>query len=120
MKATAHWLELKGHTEKKPCTVFDEAFSEQIFATGKVEDGRVLRQFFTRTKQSLFQDWLIALVLGLVRRLPVGLLMKLGLAALFCPRTGGWSAASAAIEEYVEEREAAAHKALRLGAHGAE
>ena len=34
MKATAHWLELKGHTEKKPSMVFDEAFSEQVFATG--------------------------------------------------------------------------------------
>ena len=80
MKATAHWLELKGHTEKKPSTVFDEVFSEQVFATGKIEDGRVLRQFFARTEQSLLQDWLIALVRGLVMRLPVGLLMKLGLA----------------------------------------
>ena len=43
MKATAHWLELKGHTEKKPSTVFDEVFSEQVFATGKIEDGRVLQ-----------------------------------------------------------------------------
>ena len=39
MKATAHWLELKGYTEKKPSMVFDEAFSEQVFATGKIEDG---------------------------------------------------------------------------------
>jgi len=101
MKATAHWLELKGHTEKKPSMIFDEAFSEQVFATGKIEDGRVLRQFFARTKQPLFQDWLIALVRGLVSRLPVGLMMKLGLATLFRPRTRGWDAASAAIEEYV-------------------
>ena len=94
MKATAHWLELKGHTEKKPSMVFDEAFSEQVFATGKIEDGRVLRQFFARTKQPLFQDWLIALVRGLASRLPVGLLMKLGLATLFHPRTRGWKRAA--------------------------
>ena len=66
MKATAHWLELKGHTEKKPSTLFDEVFSDQVFATGKIEDGRVLRAFFARTGQPLFQDWLVALVRGLV------------------------------------------------------
>ncbi len=27
MKATAHWLELKGHTAPKPATVFDDVFS---------------------------------------------------------------------------------------------
>ena len=43
MKATAHWLELKGHTEKKPSMTFDEIFSDQVFATGKIEDGLVLR-----------------------------------------------------------------------------
>ena len=107
MKATAHWLELKGHTEKKPSMVFDEVFSEQVFATGKIEDGLVLRQFFARTKQPLFQDWLIALVRGLASRLPVGLLMKLGLATLFHPRTRGWEAASAAIAEYVDPDRAA-------------
>ena len=40
-------------------------------------------------------------------RLPVGLLMKLGLATLFHPRTRGWGGRSAAIEEYVAERKAA-------------
>ena len=85
MKATAHWLELKGHTEQKPSTVFDEVFSEQVFATGKIEEGRVIREFFERTGQPLFQDWLIALVRGLVCRLPVGLLAKLGLANLVSP-----------------------------------
>ena len=82
MKATAHWLELKGHTEKKPSTIFDEAFAEQVFDTGKIEDGAVLRQFFARTKQPLFQDWLVALVRGLASRLPISLLMKLGFATL--------------------------------------
>ena len=66
------------------------------------------------------QDWLIALVRGLLMRLPVGLLMKLGLATVFRPRTRGWGKAQAAIDEYVAEREAAARKALRLDAQGAE
>ena len=35
MKATAHWLELKGHRPKSPSILFDEVFSEQVFATGK-------------------------------------------------------------------------------------
>jgi len=66
------------------------------------------------------QDWLVALVRGLASRLPVGLLMKLGLATLFQPRTRDWGAASAAIEQYVEECEMAARKALRLDVQGAE
>jgi len=48
MKATAHWLELKGHTRPKPATVFDDVFSSQVFETGKIEDGLVLRHFFAR------------------------------------------------------------------------
>ena len=120
MKATAHWLELKGHTEAKPATVFDEVFSDQVFATGKIEDGRVLQRFFRRTGQPLFQDWLVALVTGLVSRLPLRMLTKLGLATLVRPRTRGWQKARAAIGEYVEEREAANRTALGLEAEGAE
>ena len=120
MKATAHWLELKGHTEKKPSMVFDEAFSDQVFATGKIEDGAVLREFFARTKQSLFQEWLITLVRGFASRLPLGLLAKLGFATLFHPRTRGWGPARAAIAEYVAERKAADRRALNLDMQGAE
>jgi heterodisulfide reductase subunit C len=119
MKATAYWLELKGHTAPKPAAVFDEVFSSQVFETGKIEDGLVLRQFFSRTGQSLFQDWLIALVRGLVFRLPVGLLAKMGLATLFRPRTRGWNKARAAIEDYIDERQAADRQALGLDVQGA-
>jgi heterodisulfide reductase subunit C2 len=120
MKATAHWLELKGHTEKKPSMVFDEEFTEQIVATGKIEDGKVLRRFFQKTGQPLFQDWLVAMVRGLVFRLPVTLLMKLGLATLFHPRTRGWGASQQAMQEYIDERRRADKKALGLETNGAE
>ncbi len=120
MKATAHWLELKGYNPPKPATVFDDVFSAQVFETGKIEDGRVLQQFFRRTGQSLFQDWLIALVRGLLFRLPVGMLTKLGLATLFRPKTRGWAKARAAIDDYVEERETADRRALGLEMHQAE
>jgi len=36
MKATAHWLELKGHTPKSKSMIFDEEFTEQVVATGKI------------------------------------------------------------------------------------
>jgi heterodisulfide reductase subunit C len=114
MKATAHWLELKGHTETKPSMVFDEIFSEQVFATGKIEEGRVLRRFFARTGQSLFQDWLVALMRGLASRLPVGLMMRMGWAGVFRPRTGGWGRSAAAITEYLGEQQAAQRRALGL------
>lgn len=116
MKATAHWLELKGHTEKKPASIFDEGFSQQVFDTGKIEDGLVIRQFFGRTGQKLTQNWLVSMVVGLVRRMPLGMLIKLGLATLFHPRTRGWGRARAAIDEYVREKDTENRQALGLGA----
>ena len=120
MKATAHWLELKGHTAKSPSMHFDEVFAEQVFATGKIEEGRILRQFYGRTGQRLLQDWLVALVRGLVRRLPISLLTKLGLAMVFRPRTRRWGRAMEAIAEYLTERRTADCHALGLEKRGAE
>ena len=114
MKATAHWLELKGHTEKSDSMVFDEIFSEQVFKTGKIEDGRMVRRFFQRTGQALKQDWIIAMIKGMMRHLPVSMLSKMGLATFIAPRTHNWSGASDAIAEYVEEQEAHHRKALGL------
>ena len=120
MKATAHWLEMKGHTEKKPSMVFDEAFSEQVFKKGMIEEGSVLQQFFRGTGQKLMQPWLVALIGGLVKRFPVFYLMHLGWTAVFHPRTRGWARSRAAIEEYAAERKAANRKALGLDVGGAE
>lgn len=118
MKATAHWLELKGHTEKSPSTHFDEGFTEQILKTGKIEEGHTLRTFFKRTGQPLNQPWLVALVTGLVKRFPVTYLMRLGIYGVFRPRTWGWSRTGRAIEEYIHEREAANRAALGLDKGG--
>lgn len=120
MKATAHWLELKGHTEPKPAAVFDEIFSDQVIHKGKIEDGSVLMGFFRRTGQPLFQDWLVALVTGLVSRLPARLLMKLGLATFIHPRTRGWGKARDAMNEYIAEQDAAHRAALGLEPRGNE
>jgi heterodisulfide reductase subunit C len=118
MKATAHWLELKGHTEKKPSMIFDEGFSQQVFDTGKIEDSLVMRDFFQKTGQPLTQPWLIAMVTGLIKRFPVFYLMKMGLAVVFRPKTRGWGKTRAAIEEYVQEVETANRKALGLNGKG--
>ncbi|MGA2794553.1 MAG: 4Fe-4S dicluster domain-containing protein [Roseiarcus sp.] len=114
MKATAHWLELKGHTRPSPSTIFDEVFCEQVIETGKIEDGRILRQFFQRTGQPLMQEWLTEMVKRLVAHLPVTLLMKLGLAAVLRPRTKGWAGARDAIKQYVEEQDRRHRKTLGL------
>ena len=114
MKATAHWLELKGHTPKSPSTHFDEIFSEQVIATGKIEEGRIIRSFFARTNQELMQDWLVEMVKRLVSKLPVSLLIRMGLANVLRPRTKGWGAARDASTEYVDEQNAAHRKALKL------
>ncbi|MBT7509723.1 MAG: heterodisulfide reductase subunit C [Rhodospirillaceae bacterium] len=114
MKATSHWLELKGHTEKSPSMHFDEEFADQVFKTGKIEEGRIIRGFFKRTNQALMQDWLVEMVKRLVRHLPVKLLFMMGMANLARPKTRGWGGAEAAVNEYVAEREASNRKALGL------
>ena len=118
MKATAHWLELKGHQPKSPSMHFDEVFSEQVFETGRIEEGRIIRNFFARTSQPLMQSWLVEMVKRIVRHLPVKMLIGMGLATVFRPRTRGWAGASAAIKEYAESREAAHRRALNLPPEG--
>jgi heterodisulfide reductase subunit C2 len=114
MKATAHWLELKGHTAKSPSMIFDEVFSSQVFETGKIEEGNLLYRFFKRTNQSLKQSWLVEMVKRMIRNLPVEMLMKMGLASVMRPRTRGWAGAREAIGEYVEGQQQAQSKALKL------
>jgi heterodisulfide reductase subunit C len=116
MKALSHWLELKGHVKKSPSMVFDEIFSEQVFQRGKIEEGRLMQRFFKSTSQSLTQEWLVELVKRMLRHLPVAMLTKLGLATIVAPRTGGWSGARSAIEEYVHEQEGRRRRALGLDA----
>lgn len=114
MKALSHWLELKGHTPKSNSMHFDEEFSEQVFATGKIEEGRIIRGFFKRSGQSLAQPWLIEMTKRLVLKFPITMLFKMGLGTLLQPRTKGWAKSRAAIDEYVAERNTANAKALGL------
>ncbi|HWA39475.1 MAG TPA: 4Fe-4S dicluster domain-containing protein [Burkholderiales bacterium] len=114
MKATAHWLELKGHTPKSKSMVFDEVFTEQIVATGKIEEGRTIRRFFQRTGQPLAQDWLVEMVKRVARRLPFKQGFAMAWQTLFTPRTRKWSKAGAALQEYIDEQEAKQRKALNL------
>jgi len=114
MKATSHWLELKGHTPKSPSMHFDEVFSEQVIERGKIEESRIMRGFFARIGQPLTQDWMIELVKRMLRHLPVGLLTRMGLATLVAPSTSGWSRARDAIREYAEEQHAEQRRALGL------
>lgn len=114
MKATAHWLELKGHTPKTPSTEFDEEFSGQVFKTGMIEDGSVLLNFFKRTGQSPFQSWIIQMAKQLAFKMPVTMGIRMAWATVFHPRTKGWGPARDAINEYIEEQEAEVRVALKL------
>ena len=115
MKATAHWLELKGHTPKSPSMIFDEVFTEQIVERGKIEDTEVLVNFFKRTKQPLFQDWLKQIVINVMLKVPFAWGIKSALAMVFKPKTRGWGKARRAIEDYIHEQEDKNHKALGVG-----
>jgi heterodisulfide reductase subunit C len=114
MKATAHWLELKGHTPKSNSTHFDEVFAEQVVGTGKIEEGRVIRSFFARTGQPLKQEWLIEMVRRIARYLPIKMGFGMALAAVFRPRTRGWARSRAALNEYIQEQEQHHRQALGL------
>ncbi|MCC7081717.1 MAG: 4Fe-4S dicluster domain-containing protein [Burkholderiales bacterium] len=104
MKATAHWLELNGHTPKSPSSHFDEVFTDQIVATGRIEEGRVIRQFFQRTGQPLMQDWLVEMARRLIGKWPFVMMFKMGIATLLRPRTRRWGKVRAALEEHLAER----------------
>jgi heterodisulfide reductase subunit C len=114
MKATSHWLELKGHTPKSKSMIFDEVFTEQVVETGKIEEGRTIRRFFQRTGQPLKQDWLVEMVKRVARRLPVKQGFAMAWQTLFAPKTRRWGKASAALQEYIDEQEAKQRKALNL------
>ena len=114
MKATAHWLELKGHTPKSPSMHFDEVFTEQVIARGRIEESRTMQRFFRRTGQPLFQDWFVEMTKRMLRHLPVGMLTRMGLASVLAPATGGWSRARDAIQEYADERHAEQRRTLGL------
>ncbi|HEX7219799.1 MAG TPA: 4Fe-4S dicluster domain-containing protein [Burkholderiales bacterium] len=114
MKATAHWLALKGHTPKSKSQIFDEEFTEQVVATGKIEEGRVIRNFFAKTGQPLKQEWLLEMVKRVARRLPVLQGLRMAWSTLFTPRTKRWAKASAALQEYIDEQETKQRKALNL------
>ncbi len=116
MKATAHWLEMKGYTPPTPSTVFDTIFTDQVVQTGKIEDGSILKDFLLKTKQPLLQDWLIQMVKQMIRHLPVKFLMGMGLATIFHPRTKRWNKTRDAIREHIAEEKAAERKALGLDA----
>jgi len=116
MKAMSHWLELKGHTPRSPSMHFDAEFSDQVFETGKIEEGRIIRGFFARTGQALMQGWLVEMGRRMLRHLPVKLLFMMGLSGVLRPRTRNWGAARAAINDYVAERHAADRRALGLDA----
>jgi heterodisulfide reductase subunit C len=91
---------------------FDRIFTEQIVARGKIEDATVLVDFLKRTKQPLWQDWLVQIAMNIGMRLPVRWGLRSAWSFVFHPRTRGWSKASAAIQDYIIEKEAEHKKAL--------
>ena len=109
MKALAHWMEDEGITEKKPSTIFDEEFADQVYKTGRIEDSHVLMHFFQKTKQPLMQDWLIAFGQRMAKHLPVMQMMQMGLNFVFTPKTKSWGKTGEVLRQYVREQKEAAH-----------
>ncbi len=91
MKALAHWLEHEGVTEKSRSTIFDEEFADQIYKTGRIEDSHVMMHFFKKTNQPLVQEWLKVFMTRMMKHLPIGQMMKMGLNMFFVPKTKSWA-----------------------------
>jgi heterodisulfide reductase subunit C len=109
MKALAHWMEEEGITEKTPSSIFDEEFADQIYKTGRIEDSKVMQNFFKKTGQPLIQDWLKVFVLRMMKGLPISHLMKMGWNTVHTPRTKSWGKTGEVLKAYVQEQKEAAH-----------
>lgn len=117
MKALAHWLEDEGLTDKTPSSIFDEEFTEQVYATGRIEDTHILIHFLQKTKQPLVQAWLVEFTKRMIKRLPVMHLMRVGLNFVFTPRTKSWGRTGEVLRQYVREQKEAAHGRIKEVAH---
>jgi len=133
MKAIQHWLEDEGHVQKSASTRFDEEFTRQCLARGRIEDTEVLFNFLRDGGEDiralLRKGWLglfIARMSKLVllrqkrfgdflRRLPIVGPLRMGYAMLFKPRTQIWDRTGEVLRQYVEEQKAAARQRT---AHG--
>lgn len=109
MKALTHWLEAEGITPKARSTIFDEQFLDQVYETGRMEDSRILYNFLKKTNQPLMQDWLLEVMKRMIKHLPIGFLMTMGLHLLHKPRTKSWGRTQQVLRDYVREQKAAAH-----------
>lgn len=122
MKALQHWLEDEGHVPKSSATLFDEEFTRQCLARGRIEDTEVIFNFLRRTGQDIVAllrtGWLGIMiarmgklpllrdgkVLKFLARLPIAGPIKMGWMMLFKPRTRGWGKTGAVLAAYVEEQ----------------
>jgi len=109
MKALAHWMEEEGITEKTPSTIFDEEFAEQIYAHGRIEDSKVMKNFFKKTGQPLIQGWLVEFTKRMMKGLPIAHGLRMGLNVVFTPKTKSWGKTGEVLQAYVREQKEAAH-----------
>lgn len=117
MKALAHWMEAEGHTEKRPSTIFDDEFTEQVLNTGRLEDTHLLLSFLRKTKQPMVQAWLVEMIKRMIKHLPIGFLMHMGLHFVFKPRAKGWGRTGEVLRQYVREQKQAAHQSHKEAVH---
>ena len=111
MKALAHWIEDEGYGAKSRSSVFDEEFTEQCYARGRIEDIHLLEHFLMKTKQALSQPWLVLFGQRLMKHLPLKHMTRLGLHFLFAPRTKSWGCTGEVLKQYVREQKAAGPRA---------
>ena len=128
MKALQHWLEDEGHVPKSNSTKFDEEFTRQCLARGRIEDTEVIMNFLKQTQQDLVEllkrGWLGVMIarmnnLPLLRegrlgaflaRLPILGPLSMGWAMVIKPRTKAWGRTGEVLRAYVDEQKALARR----------
>ncbi|MBI4193784.1 MAG: 4Fe-4S dicluster domain-containing protein [Betaproteobacteria bacterium] len=122
MKALQHWMEDEGHVAKSSSTLFDEEFTRQCLARGRIEDTEVITNFLRRTGQDIVElirnGWLGIMVARMnkwpllrqgrlgkfIVRMPILGPLKMGFMMVFKPRTRSWGNTGTVLRQYVEEQ----------------
>ncbi len=127
MKALSHWIEEEGYGPKSNSTIFDEEFTRQTLARGRIEDTEVMTKFFKKTNQDLMQialhGWLgISIarlnkwtelkkgnIVKFLQRVPILGPLHMALHMVIKPRTKSWGRTGEVLAQYVKEQKELTH-----------
>jgi len=110
MKALGEWLNDAVLEEETSPAKFDEEFWSEVFETGRIEEGHLLKNFFEATDQPLMQSWTEEMAKNMMKHLPLTQMLQMGQNFVFQPGTEDWEDTQEALKNYLEEQEEKYHE----------